>query len=148
VLLVERWILAALRHQTFFSLSALNGAIRDLLTRLNARPFRKLTGCRQVLFETLDRPALRPLPDAPYVYAEWRKARVHIDYHVEVDRHYYSVPYQLVKHALEIRLTAHTCPGAIPRSPSTCPPPIASTPNGPRSAWCAGPRRAGRPPPP
>lgn len=108
VLLVERWILAALRHQTFFSLSELNRAIRTLLTRLNARPFRKLPGSRQALFETLDRPALRPLPDAPYVYAEWRKARVHIDYHVEVDRHYYSVPYQLVKHAIEIRLTAHT----------------------------------------
>ena len=103
-----RWILAALRHQTFFSLSELNRAIRTLLTRLNSRPFRKLPGCRQTLFETLDRPALRPLPDAPYVYAEWRKARVHIDYHVEVDRHYYSVPYQLVKHAIEIRLTAHT----------------------------------------
>lgn len=108
VLLVERWILAALRHQTFFSLSDLNRAIRTLLTRLNTRAFRKLPGCRQELFETLDRPALRPLPHEPYVYAEWRKARVHIDYHVEVDRQYYSVPYQLVKHAVEIRLTANT----------------------------------------
>ncbi len=108
VQVVERWILAALLHRQFFSLDELNRAIAVLLERLNARPFKKLPGSRQSAFDTLDRPALRPLPEQPYVYAEWKKARVHIDYHVEVDGHYYSVPYQLVKKQLEVRLTART----------------------------------------
>jgi transposase len=108
VQVVERWILAALRHRTFFSLAELNQAIRDLLERLNRRPFKKLPGSRQSLFEQLDRPALRPLPGEPYVFAEWKKVRVHIDYHVEVEGHYYSVPYQLVKRQLDVRFTAHT----------------------------------------
>jgi transposase len=67
-----------------------------LLEELNTRPFKKLPGSRRTLFERLDRPALRPLPSEPYVYAEWKRARVHIDYHIEVDEHYYSVPYALV----------------------------------------------------
>ncbi len=108
VLLVERWILAALRRQTFFSLAELNAAIRPLLKKLNGRPFKKLPGSRQSALETIDRPALRPLPATPYVYATWKKVRVHIDYHVEVDGHYYSVPYALVKHALDVRLTDNT----------------------------------------
>ena len=108
VQVVERWILAALRHRRFFSLSELNAAIGELLVRLNARAFKKLPGSRRALFEQLDRPALRPLPAEPYQFAEWRKARVHIDYHVEVDGHYYSVPYQLVKKPLEVRLTQRT----------------------------------------
>jgi DNA replication protein DnaC/transposase len=108
VQVVERWILAALRNRQFFSLDELNSAIALLLERLNRRPFRKLPGSRHSAFEALDRPALRPLPEQPYVYAEWKKARVHIDYHVEVDGHYYSVPYQLVKKQLEVRLTART----------------------------------------
>ena len=108
VQVVERWILAALRNRQFFSLDELNSAIALLLEQLNRRPFRKLPGSRQSAFEALDRPALRPLPVQPYVYAEWKKARVHIDYHVEVDGHYYSVPYQLVKKQLEVRLTART----------------------------------------
>jgi transposase len=108
VLLVERWILARLRQQTFFSLTALNEAIRELLKALNAKPFQKLPGCRKTLFEQLDRPAMKPLPDARYTYAEWKKARVHIDYHVEVLGHYYSVPYQLVKQEVDVRLTANT----------------------------------------
>lgn len=108
VQLVERWILAALRNRQFFSLPELNAAIAELLERLNARAFKKLPGSRRELFESLDRPALQPLPAEPYVYAEWKKARVHIDYHVEVDGHYYSVPYQLVKKQLEVRLTAQT----------------------------------------
>ena len=108
VQVVERWILAALRNRQFFSLDELNSAISVLLERLNRRPFRKLPGSRQSAFEALDRPALRPLPEQPYVYAEWKKVRVHIDYHVEVDGHYYSVPYQLVKKQLEVRLTART----------------------------------------
>src|SRR5690606_3915627 len=108
VQVVERWILAALRNRQFFSLDELNSAIALLLERLNRRPFRKLPCSRHSAFEALDRPALRPLPEQPYVYAEWKKARVHIDYHVEVDGHYYSVPYQLVKKQLEVRLTART----------------------------------------
>jgi transposase len=108
VQIVERWILAALRHQTFFSLSALNTAIATLLERLNQRPFKKLPGSRRTAFETIDRPALRPLPLTPYVYATWKQVRVNIDDHVEVDGHYYSVPYTLVKQALDVRLTEHT----------------------------------------
>lgn len=108
VQVVERLILAALRHRTFFSLAELNRAIAELLERLNRRPFKKLPGSRREAFEALDRPALRPLPATPYVYATWKKVRVHIDYHVEVDGHYYSVPYVLVKQSLEARLTATT----------------------------------------
>lgn len=108
VQLVERWILAALRGHTFFSLDELNEAISELLDRLNDRPFQKLEGSRRSLFETLERKALRPLPTNSYVYAEWKKARVHIDYHVEIEGHYYSVPYQHVKHQVDVRLTAMT----------------------------------------
>ena len=105
---VERWILAALRNRTFFSLAELNAAIAKLLERLNNRPFRKLPGSRRSLFEQLDRPALRPLPAERYVFAQWKKVRVNIDYHVEVDRHYYSVPHALVGRQLDVRLTATT----------------------------------------
>jgi transposase len=108
VQIVERWILAALRHQMFFSLSELNQAIQSLLVRLNQRPFKKLPGSREQLFKTLDYPALNPLPATPYVYAQWKKVRVHIDYHVEVEGHYYSVPYTLIKHVLDARLTERT----------------------------------------
>lgn len=108
VLLAERWLLARLRHHTFFSLAELNAALHRLLEQLNRHPFKKLPGCRRELFETLDRPAMRALPAERYTYAQWRKAKVPIDYHVEVAGHYYSVPYQLVKQPLEVRLTAHT----------------------------------------
>ena len=84
VLIAERWILAALRNRTFFSLPELNAGIWELLERLNTRPFRKLPGCRRTLFETLDQPALRPLPATPYVFAEWKRARANIDYHVDM----------------------------------------------------------------
>jgi transposase len=105
VLLVERWILARLRHQSFFSLTELNAAIRELLEVLNRRPFARLPppalrAARPPGDEALAR---RALP-----YAEWKRARVHIDYHVEVEGHYYSVPYPLVKQELEVRLSAHT----------------------------------------
>ena len=82
VQVVERWILAALRHRTFFSLAELNAAIAKLLDRLNRRPFRKLPGSRRSQFEQLDQPALHSLPSSPYVFAEWKTVRVHIDYHV------------------------------------------------------------------
>ncbi len=108
VQLVERWILAALRQRTFFSLPELNGAIAVHLARLNERPFKKLPGSRREAFDSIERPALAPLPATPYVFATWKRVRVNIDYHVEVDGHYYSVPYALVKHTLEVRLTEHT----------------------------------------
>ena len=108
VLLVERWILARLRKVRFFSLNELNRAISELLLKLNNHSFKKLPGCRRSRFEALDQPALRALPVQPYCYADWKKARVHIDYHLEVDGHYYSVPYQLVKQQLDIRFTQHT----------------------------------------
>jgi len=104
----ERWILARLRHRRFFSLGELNEALRELLAEYNRRPFQKLEGCRESLFLALDQPALRPLPAQPYEYQEWKKARVSIDYHVEVDRHYYSVPYQILGAQVEVCLTAHT----------------------------------------
>jgi len=102
VQIVERWILARLRHHTFFSLASLNQAIRALLVELNQRPFKKHPGCRQSLFEQLDKPALRPLPKQPYQYVDIKLARVHIDYHIEYDTHYYSVPHYLVKQQVEV----------------------------------------------
>jgi transposase len=108
VLLVERWILACLRNQTFFSLADLNAALATYLERLNTRPFKKLPGSRRSVFDAVDRPALQPLPAEPYVYAEWRKARVNIDGHVEVEGHYYSVPAPLLHAPLDVRLTATT----------------------------------------
>jgi transposase len=106
VQVVERWILARLRHHTFFALADVNTALHPLLLALNARAFKKVPGSRQQLFETLDRPVLRPLPAQPYEYAEWKQARVNIDYHVDVEGHYYSVPYVLVKQQLDVRLSA------------------------------------------
>jgi len=108
VLLVERWILARLRNRTFFSLAELNQEIARLLVELNERSFQKLPGCRRSLFEELDRPALGPLPAALYEYAEWKLVRVHIDYHVQVAKHYYSVPYQLAGMECEARASAAT----------------------------------------
>ena len=108
VQVVERWILAALRRRQCFSLAELNRAIRALLETLNNRPFKKLPGTRRALFEQLDKPALRPLPIEPYEYAEWKQARVHIDYHVEVHGHYYSVPHALIKRQVAVRITANT----------------------------------------
>jgi transposase len=105
VLQVERWVLAPLRHHPFFSLAELNEAISKQLEILNNRPFEKLEGTRKNLFETLDKPALKPLPAHRFVFAEWSKAKVNIDYHIEVDHHYYSVPYPLIHERLDVRLT-------------------------------------------
>lgn len=105
VLLVCRWILARLRHQRFFSLDELNAAIRPLLADLNERPFQRLPGCRRSVFEALDRPAMRALPATAYEYAEWKQLTVAFDYHVDVDRHYYSVPHALVGHSVWVRFT-------------------------------------------
>jgi transposase len=100
--------MAALRKRTFLSLADLNQAIAALLARLNERPFRKREGSRQSLFEAVDKPALRPLPAERYDFGHWQTARVNIDYHVEQDRHYYSVPYQLTGEAVEVRASATT----------------------------------------
>ena len=105
VLIVERWILAALRHRTFFNLADLNQAIGELLVRLNNRKFRKLDTTRAKLFESLEKPVLKPLPSTPFPFAEWKTVRVNIDYHVEIYRHYYSVPYQHVHEELEARIS-------------------------------------------
>jgi len=106
VLLVERWILAALRRRQFFSLAELNQTIAELIGKLNQKPFKKLPGTRAELYQQLDRPALQALPLQPYVFAEWKKDRVRQDYHVELDGHHYSVPYQLAQQPVELRYTA------------------------------------------
>jgi transposase len=103
VLVVERWIMAALRNRRFFEIEELNQAIRELLVKLNERPFRKRPGSRKSLFETLDKSALSPLPGERFDLSEWAKARVNIDYHVAFDGNYYSVPYNLVHELVEIR---------------------------------------------
>ena len=108
VQIVERWILARLRNHSFFHLAEVNQEIGRLLEELNARPFQKLPGSRRSRFEALDRPALQPLPSTRYEYAQWKKARVNIDYHVEVEGHYYSVPYPLVRQRVEARISAAT----------------------------------------
>jgi transposase len=104
VLVVERWILAALRHRTFFSLAELNEAIRELLVRLNNRKFRKLDTTRAKLFESLEKPMLKPLPSEAFPFVKWKTVRVNIDYHVEIEGHYYSVPYQYVHEQVEARI--------------------------------------------
>lgn len=105
VLLAERWILAVLRKRQFFSIAEINDAISELLIQLNEKPFQKLEGSRKSSFEHLDKPALRPLPQTPYEFATWRVAKVNIDYHIEADKAYYSVPYQLVRCQVDVRLT-------------------------------------------
>ena len=108
VLVVQRWILAPLRNRQFFSLHELNAAIAELLVELNRRPFKKLPGSRLEAFESIDRPAMKPLPARRYEYAEWLKAKVGIDYHIEADRHYYSVPHALVGDHVRVRVTDST----------------------------------------
>ncbi|MFI5399384.1 MAG: IS21 family transposase [Candidatus Binatia bacterium] len=108
VLVVERWILARLRHQSFFSLIELNARIAELLEDLNARRMRRYGASRRELFERLDRPALKPLPATRFMYAEWKKVKPNIDYHVEVEHHYYSVPFQLRHAVLEARVSGAT----------------------------------------
>lgn len=105
VQIVERWIMARLRHQTFASVDDVNLAMTPLLTRLNAKLFQKLPGSRASAFAALDQPALLPLPLQRYEIARFKTVRVHVDYHVEVDGHRYSVPHALVSQVLEARLT-------------------------------------------
>jgi len=108
VQVVERWILARLRNRTFFSLAELNSAIAQLLVDLNARTFKRREGSRASLFAEIERAALRALPLTRYQFATWKKAKVHLDYHVEVERAYYSVPYKLIGKTVEVRLSAHS----------------------------------------
>jgi transposase len=105
VQVVERWILARLRHQTFFSLTSLNQAIRQLLEELNRRPMAHLQKSRQELFDAVDHPALHALPATPYEFARLKTCRVNIDYHVEYNKHYYSVPYTLIHAEVTLRVT-------------------------------------------
>ncbi len=105
VLLVQRWIMARLRNRRFFSLAELNRAIAELLLDLNNRPFKKLPGCRRSAFLSIDAPALRPLPTARFVISRFKAAKVNIDYHVEYEGHYYSVPHRLVGTKLDLRVT-------------------------------------------
>lgn len=110
VLLAERWIIARLRHERFVSLAEANLAIASLLEWINNRSFKKIDGSRASLFQALDRPALRPLPESRYEFATWRSAKVNIDYHIEIrsDRHYYSVPYRLVGEVVELRISTRS----------------------------------------
>ena len=108
VQVVQRWILARLRHQRFFSLAELNSAIAKLVEQLNDRMMRGLGTTRRALFERFERPALLPLPPTAYEYAEWRRCRVGLDYHVAIDKHFYSVPHQLLRQEVEARITAST----------------------------------------
>ena len=108
VQIAERWILARLRNQRFFCLAELNTAIRERIDKLNARVTRHLGSSRRALFDELDRPALKPLPPEPYAYAAWKECRAGLDYHVEVDKHYYSVPHTLLRKTLWARSTART----------------------------------------
>ncbi|MEI8158836.1 MAG: IS21 family transposase [Burkholderiales bacterium] len=108
VLLVERWVLARLRKQTFFSIAELNAAIAPLVLDLNNRPFKKLEGCRRSAYEELDKPVLRPLPVQRMQIYTFKSPRVNVDYHIEYEHRFYSVPYQLVGQQVELRATSCT----------------------------------------
>jgi hypothetical protein len=108
VQIVQRFILAGLRKRTFFSLAEANAAIRERLLLLNNRPFKKLPGTRTSRFLELDRPAMLPLPDSHYQFAHFKKIRLHINYHFEVEAHFYSAPHRLVPEQLDVRYTEST----------------------------------------
>ena len=108
VLVVTRWILACLRNHAFFSLAELNTAISELLARLNQRPFKKLVGCREALFRSVDYPAMRALPVERHIFSEWKKVRMGVDYHVDIgDRYYYSAPYTLIGKQLDVNFSEY-----------------------------------------
>ena len=118
--IVERFVLAKLRNRTFFSLAELNAAIRDCVAAINAKTMRHIGRSRAELLETLDRPALKALPNLPYVYAQWQRARVAPDYHIEVAGHFYSVPSRLIREIVDVRITAETVEIFHTGNPSTC----------------------------
>jgi transposase len=108
VQVVQRWVLARLRHRQFFSLAELNAVIRELIEELNNRTMRRIGCSRRALFEAIERPALKPPPPEAFEYAEWKRCRAGLDYHVEVHGHWYSVPFRLIREVLEARITDRT----------------------------------------
>lgn len=106
--IVERQILAALRHITFTSIGEMNAVIKKRLATLNNQPFQKMKTTRREMFELIDKPALKPLPPVRYQYAEWKHAKIHVDYHFVFDDHFYSVPYEHACKSVQIRATAKT----------------------------------------
>ena len=108
VQVVERWVLAKLRHHRFFSLGELNAAIGELIDELNSRTMRRIGSSRRALFEAIERPALQSLPTEPFEYAEWKRCRSGLDYHIEVQGHWYSVPHRLIREVVEVRITDRT----------------------------------------
>ena len=160
VQVVQRWILARLRNRRFFSLAELNQAIRELVDQLNDRPMRGWGTTRRALYEQLDRPALQPLPPTPYEYADWKRCRVNLDYHVEIDKHFYSVPFRLLRaggggahhgedggdlpprQAGRRPICAACARIGRPRSPSTCRARTGATATGRMNGSCARPPRS------
>ena len=159
VQVATRWIIARLRNRRFFSLAELNAAIRELVTELNDRVTRHLGASRRALFEELERPALKPLPAEPYVYAEWKECRVGLDYHVEVEQHYYSVPHRCcarrcgrgsrrarsrssIAASASPRICARRRTAGTRRCASTCRRAIGATPTGRRSGSSGRPARS------
>jgi len=108
VQIVQRWVLARLRKQTFFSLAELNQRIFELVVELNKRIMKRYKASREELFNRLDKPAMGPLPSSPFAYADWKYAKVNIDYHVELEKHRYSVPFRHVGETVELRFTNTT----------------------------------------
>jgi transposase len=104
----QSYVLGRLRHLTFFSLTECKTAVQEALKQMNERPMRRLGISRRQLFEAIERPALLPLPATEYVYAEWRLARVGLDYHVEIESFYYSVPHTLIREQVDVCITART----------------------------------------
>lgn len=105
---IQRWILAPLRDITFFSVNEINEAIQPLLQAYNAKAFYELEGTRFSQYLEIDKPALKPLPSNPYIFAEWKRARAGVDYHLAIEKHYYSVPYRFLKETIDVRLTPNT----------------------------------------
>ncbi|RZN08614.1 IS21 family transposase, partial [Bradyrhizobium sp. Leo121] len=108
VQVAQRWILARLRNQRFFSLAELNAAIKILVVELNARQMRDFGASRAELFAELDQPKLTKLPDQAYAFAHWKRCRVGPDYHIEIDGHWYSTPYRLIRELVDARIDDRT----------------------------------------
>ena len=120
--IVSRFVRGKLRNRRFFSLVELNAAIRECVKKINAKVMKPLKQSRNELFATLDRPALKELPRERYQYAEWKRCTVAPDYHVEVDDHYYSVPFTLLRETVDARLTENNDRG-LPQGKTDCEPP-------------------------
>jgi transposase len=102
---VSTWILAALRKQQCFSAVELNQAIREKLDVLNAKPFQKKEGSRHSVFMTEEKSFLLTLPATPYELATWKTATVQFNYHISVEKMHYSIPYEYIKHRVDVRMT-------------------------------------------